>query len=218
MPTTVQDIQSVLDACVLDKSCKLQVNHTGNQLSVMINRPANQEGVHYEEMAEAMLAKLRSLNLPNLSAVKFYGRPANSKQVEWQSSQTLTPPSAKPVTSSFTNGLSNGSNGRNGSSLLSQKPKSQFEEYLQQFSHYSNVITAASLLGILLLLGFNTIAGQKTQAVEYEYKVQSVPDLTFTESMNRIGADGWEMVFARRAKDSGTDDFSYECIFKRVKK
>lgn len=219
MATTLTDIQSALSSCFPGQGLNLQVNQTGSQLSVMINRPANQTGINYDDLAETVLAKLRSLDLPNVTTIKMYGRPANSKQVEWQTSQAITTPSTKPVTNGFTNSLSNGSNGSNGKSLVSQKPKSKFQEYLQQFSHYSNVISAASLLGILLLLGFSTLAGQKTpQAVEYEYKVQSVPDLSFTSSMNAIGADGWELVFARRAQDSTTEDFSYECIFKRVKK
>jgi hypothetical protein len=35
--------------------------------------------------------------------------------------------------------------------------------------------------------------------------------------MNELGEEGWELVFARRAQDSITDEFSYECIFKRAK-
>lgn len=101
---------------------------------------------------------------------------------------------------------------------ISQKPQSKFQGYLEQFSQYANVISAASLLGLLLLLGFNTLAGQKTQAVFYEYKIHSVPDLTFAETMNVQGSEGWELVFARRARESSSDDFTYECIFKRVKK
>jgi len=36
--------------------------------------------------------------------------------------------------------------------------------------------------------------------------------------MNQMGTEGWELVFARRAQDSTTDEFSYEVIFKRAKK
>lgn len=89
----------------------------------------------------------------------------------------------------------------------SQKLKSKFQDYLEQLSHYSNVISAASLLGLLLLLGFNTSAGQKPQPSIWEYKIVSVPDLTFMETMDQIGSDRWELVSARRAKDSTTDDF-----------
>ena len=40
-------------------------------------------------------------------------------------------------------------------------------------------------------------SGQKN--MKWEYTVQRVPDETFLETMNRIGQDRWELVFARRA-------------------
>lgn len=212
MATSIQEVQSILSSCLANKNLALQVNQTGNQLSVMINRSVNQSAIDYESVAQTLLAKLRSLNLPNVTTVKLYGRAANTKQGEWQTSQPMTieTAKAKPSVSSFSNG--------NASIAISQKTKSKFQGYLEQFSQYANVISAASLLGLLILLGFNTFAGQKTQAVVYEYKIDSVPDLTFTETMNVQGSEGWELVFARRAKESSSDDFTYECIFKRVKK
>jgi hypothetical protein len=214
MATTAQDLHSALNACLSDKSLSLQVNQSGSQLSIMVNRPIDQDGVNYEEIAERLLAKLRSLNPPNISTVKVYGRPVNTKQVEWQTSRALAPSEVKPVV----NPVKPSSHLSNGNGSASQNPKSKFQTYLEQFSHYSNVISAASLVGLLLLFTLNTFAGQKTKAVEYEYKIASVPDLTFTPTMDQQGADGWELVFARRAKDSDTDSFAYECIFKRVKR
>ena len=207
MTTTFQDLQSVLSACLSDENLRLQVKHTGSQLSIVINR-LNDTTVNYEDIAETLVAKLRSLNLPNVTAVKLYGRPANSKQLEWQASRPLVTEVAKPVVTKASV-MDNGS---------SQQFKSKFQGYLEQFSHYSNVISAASLLGLLLLLGFNTLVGQKTQATVYEYKIESVSDTAFTETMDSKGGDGWDLVFARRAQDSVTEKFSYECIFKRVKK
>lgn len=217
MATTLQDIQSALNTCLPDQNLKLQLNHSGSQLSVVINRPPSQMDVDYEGIAQNLTGKLRSLNLPNVKSVKLYGRATNTKQIEWQLSQPLVDEVAKPVNSS-SKPLTGNSNNGTSDSASPQRVKSQFQTYLEQFSHYSNVISALSLLGLLVLLGFNTLAGQKTQTVAYEYKIDSVPDLAFTESMNRMGSEGWELVFARRAKDSGSDDFSYECIFKRVKK
>lgn len=214
MATSIQEVQSILSSCLANKNLALQVNQTGNQLSVMINRSANQSAIDYESVAETLLAKLRSLSLPNVTAIKFYGRLASTKQVEWQTSHPMTIETAKVKTKPSVSSFSNG----NASIAISQKPKSKFQGYLEQFSQYANVISAVSLLGLLLLLGFNTLAGQKTQAVVYEYKIDSVPDLTFTETMNVQGSEGWELVFARRAKESSSDDFTYECIFKRVKK
>jgi hypothetical protein len=209
MTTAFQDLQSTLAACLPDQSLRLQVNHVGNQVSVMINRPADNVSVDYDLVAEVLISKLRSLNLPNVSSVKLYGRPANSKQIEWQVSHALVTEPVKPL---------GGNNGSGMTAISSQKVKSKFQNYLEQFSHYSNVISAASLLGLLALLGFNTLAGQKTQSVVYEYKIESVNDLIFTETMNTRGVEGWDLVFARRARDSDTERFEYECIFKRVKK
>ena len=50
----------------------------------------------------------------------------------------------------------------------------------------------------------------------FEYLIEAVPDVGFDRDMARLGNDGWELLFARRA--SGYDDkMSYECIFKRPK-
>ena len=208
MTAIFQDLESVLSECLPDKTLRLQVNQAGSQLSVVMNRPVDEPTANYQDVAEILIAKLRSLNLPNVNAVKLYGRLANTKKVEWQILRSLVTEVANPV-------VGNSSAIENASS---QKLKSKFQDYLEQFSQYSNVISAASLLGLLLLLGFNTLAGQKTQAAVWEYKIVGVADLTFTEMMDQLGSDRWELVSARRAKESLTDDFSYECIFRRTKK
>ena len=62
---------------------------------------------------------------------------------------------------------------------------------------------------------------QKINApVQWEYKIESLPDRSFDQRINAMGREGWELVFARRASD-GSDyspSFSYEMIFKRPKK
>jgi hypothetical protein len=57
---------------------------------------------------------------------------------------------------------------------------------------------------------------QPPKDIKWEYKITAVPDANFTEDMNKLGNEGWELVFARRA--SGGGEFSYEMIFKRPKK
>lgn len=218
MAASLVELQSILNSCFLNQELNLQVNHTGSNLSVMINRSANQAMTNYNEIAETLMEKLRSLNLSSVTSVKLYGRTANTKQIEWQASYPLKALTTKASSTSLSNSSGNRSENRKEKGLTSQKAKSKFQEYLQQFSHYSNVISAASLIGMLLVLGFNTLAGQKTQTIKYEYMVQSVSDLAFTESMNTIGSQGWELVVARRAQDSVTEKFEYECIFKRPKK
>lgn len=212
MTATFSDLQSTLGDCLIDESLHLQVKQVGTQLSIVINRPNHTTDVNYQDVAETLMAKLRSLNLSDISSVKLYGRPVNTKQIEWQTSQPLTSEASNPAISKSM--MTTATN-----SVSPQKIKTKFQAYLEQFSHYSNVISAASLIGLLLLLGFNTLAGQKTEEkkVVWEYQVKSIDDASFTEQMNRQGDLGWELVVARRAKDSG-DTFAYECIFKRAKK
>ena len=223
MTATSPDLQSTLSDCLTDKSLQLQVKSLGNQLSIVINRPKDKGRVDYQGVSEILLTKLRSLNLPDINSVKLYGRIANTQQIEWQTVQPLVIEVSKPIASrtmvpTAINPIS------------PQKDKPKFQTYLEQFSHYSNVISAASLLGVLLvLLGFTTLASQRMQeektekkrieekVVVWEYQVKNVGDTSFTEEMNLQGELGWDLVFARRAKDSG-DTFGYECIFKRVKK
>lgn len=211
MVNTVQSLQSALSQCLPDQTLRLQVNQSGSQVSIVVNRPLDNPNVDYSGLAEVLLAKLKTLSLPNVTSAKFYGRPANTKQIEWQATHPLQPEGSQSVVTSHVVPASK-------AVTVSQAGlKSKFQTYLEQFSHYSNVISAASLLGLLLLLGFNTLAGQKTQTIVWEYKIDSVPDLSFTTTMNQMGEQGWELTFARRAQDSTTDTFSYECIFKRPK-
>lgn len=48
----------------------------------------------------------------------------------------------------------------------------------------------------------------------WEYKIDSPDDRGFTQQMDKLGSEGWELVFARRASDS-LDRMGYEMIFKR---
>ena len=55
---------------------------------------------------------------------------------------------------------------------------------------------------------------------QWEYTIKSIPDASFTGSINDYGKEGWELVFARRASDHSDEynpKFSYEVIFKRQK-
>ena len=68
----------------------------------------------------------------------------------------------------------------------------------------------------VLLIGV-AISNQKID--RWEYRLESLEDLTFQTQMNAIGADGWELIFARRAM-AGEEKATrgvYECIFKRRK-
>jgi len=78
-----------------------------------------------------------------------------------------------------------------------------------------SAVLVANLLSLLVLVQLlphpTTVASQ-----QWEYKIEAVPDLTWDEGMSKIGNEGWELVFARRA--NGSDErMSYEMIFKRPK-
>lgn len=52
---------------------------------------------------------------------------------------------------------------------------------------------------------------------QWEYRIESPSDTSFSTMMDQYGREGWELVSARRASD-GSGTMSYECIFKRPKR
>ena len=59
-----------------------------------------------------------------------------------------------------------------------------------------------SLVIITALLAFSLAVPARVEESaeqQWEYLIQSVPDLQFTDMMTLYGRDGWELVFARRA-------------------
>ena len=80
---------------------------------------------------------------------------------------------------------------------------------------FGEIVIVSLLVGVVIMMSWNTFRVEK-----WEYKIEAVNDLTFTTDINKLGEDGWELVFARRASagslDSGVKpEFSYEIIFKR---
>lgn len=79
-------------------------------------------------------------------------------------------------------------------------------------------VNAVILAVIASLMMLSTFTVQETVPkagiTKWEYKVDSVKDLEWSSTGNRLGRDGWEIISARRARDS-FDNFSYECIMKR---
>jgi hypothetical protein len=74
-------------------------------------------------------------------------------------------------------------------------------------------------LAIVLLLGA-TVVVQLWQAVapdSWEYNIIAPKDEALQTDMQRLGAEGWEVVSARRATSSDENDKGarYELIFKR---
>ena len=61
--------------------------------------------------------------------------------------------------------------------------------------------------------------GEFKRPPQWEYTISSPSDAMLDGELEKLGNDGWELVFARRAV-SGEGDFatsSYEMIFKRPK-
>ena len=93
--------------------------------------------------------------------------------------------------------------------------------------HKSQGAIIAFLVVIILLLvlalalsaytAFSPVAVKS--ATHWEYMIEAIPDGSFEESINKLGAQGWELVSARRATSSVGEntEYSYEMIFKRPK-
>ena len=79
-----------------------------------------------------------------------------------------------------------------------------------------------NILILLIVLFFGFFAwsslSSKAKTVKWEYTIESIPDLEFESGMNKLGKQGWELVFARRASGETKSEFSYEMIFKRPAK
>ena len=84
-------------------------------------------------------------------------------------------------------------------------------------SQIQAVIIILLLAGILVAPFLHTVPISPPPA--WEYRIETIRDVGFTRQMNEIGAEGWEVVFARRASDGSEyhPTFSYEVIFKRPK-
>ena len=78
---------------------------------------------------------------------------------------------------------------------------------------------AGCLIGLLAfiatVLAYDTFLPEFSDAVRWEYRIESPDDYSFDTAMNELGEDGWELVFARRATNRFSDGASYEMIFKR---
>lgn len=71
------------------------------------------------------------------------------------------------------------------------------------------------LIGVVTALLALHAVGLQLLAPKWEYLIESPGDLRFEETMDTLGQDGWELVFARRATSRGGGSASYEMIFKR---
>jgi hypothetical protein len=89
----------------------------------------------------------------------------------------------------------------------------------------SGQVTAVIALLILILAVAAThtwMSFQTPPQAKWEYKIGSESDVTLESTINKLGLEGWELVFARRVSVGEIDlmsrakpEFRYEMIFRR---
>jgi hypothetical protein len=76
-----------------------------------------------------------------------------------------------------------------------------------------------ALIAALLLFHVVTWVIDHASPTRWEYKIEAPSDRVFETEIDRLGADGWELVTARRvAPDDGGPGAKYELIFKRLRR
>ena len=83
-------------------------------------------------------------------------------------------------------------------------------------SKHAYVQAAVVLLCLLLSVEILGFAISMSKTTKWEYKLESPSDSNFESAVDRMGDQGWELVFARRATSS-FGIAGYEMIFKRPK-
>ena len=66
-------------------------------------------------------------------------------------------------------------------------------------------------------LRYDAIGTYQARHPSFEYKVVFPKDTSFKTEMDLWGADGWELVSTRRARDNATNEYGYEVIMKRLR-
>lgn len=82
------------------------------------------------------------------------------------------------------------------------------------------ILLIVILFALLTQIAFEKVKGQSFQVILWDYRIVSIEDFEFNEKMKKLGDEGWELVFARRALASEGFYSSrplYECIFKKPK-
>jgi hypothetical protein len=73
------------------------------------------------------------------------------------------------------------------------------------------------MLTLLLLVSAGQMFLNRALPEQWQYTIAAPKDENLKTVINKLGAEGWEMVFARRASDGDPRDpkMSYEMIFKK---
>lgn len=75
-----------------------------------------------------------------------------------------------------------------------------------------------ALIAALLLFHVVTWVVDRASPTQWEYKVESPSDRVFETEVDRLGAEGWELVTARRVAPDDGPGAKYELIFKRPRR
>lgn len=193
-----QAITTLMNQALETKEITVQISITGRSMTIVGESQANIEQSFFVDYVRQTIKKIK------LSTVK-------TMYIKGQITDTKTPIWTQIIDLEDEMLIQNGQ-----SNFVSQLNHSQVFNILIQFREIINTIFLGGILGILF---FNLFWEQQPKTVEWEYKTESFEDAMFDSSINRIGQQGWELVFARRALTGG--DYSrrgiYECIFKRPK-
>jgi hypothetical protein len=74
----------------------------------------------------------------------------------------------------------------------------------------------AGLLGLLVIVFASQIFLNRQLPETWQYMIAAPKDTEMQAVVDRLGADGWELILARRASDGATQaTMSYEMIFKK---
>lgn len=95
------------------------------------------------------------------------------------------------------------------------KSEKQANVFFQSISQKQGTIIILLLIILIILSATNLYFNQKF--TRWEYTIAGIEDENWDFEMNKYGANGWELVFARRATAGSYGDPLYECIFKRPK-
>lgn len=102
------------------------------------------------------------------------------------------------------------------SSVVETIKEKTFAGTLQEL--FQRPLVIACLIAVVLILwklsSIEHLLDKKATRPQFEYKIKSPDDDKFTTTLDNLGKDGWELVFARRASGEN-HDMNYECIFKR---
>mgnify|MGYP000440746330 CR=1 FL=1 len=184
---------------------------SNNCLTVIAEPTASDATVPPEKapLVELLRKGITNLNLGSIQRVVVQGRAQGKTTAAWREAFTLQPPNnlSQPVAIVTASPPTNSS---------TPNP-SRFTKFLSIYNGVRELINTALLAGILLLLGFNALNARRTSAT-WEYKIEGIQDATFDLTMQQLGAEGWELVSARRALSGEGSSSSglYEVIFKRL--